>query len=75
MNLKNSTLYERLKAETPQWFKVIRTVSITVAAIAAALLAANGVGGFVLPEVLNAPCQWITVAGITGGVISTTAKK
>lgn len=75
MNIKDTALYQRCKAETPQWFKVIRRISITLAAIAAALLAANGVAGFVLPDVLNAPCQWITVAGITAGAISSTAKK
>jgi hypothetical protein len=75
MNIKNSALYERWKSETPIWFKRIRRVSITLAAVAAALLAANGVAGFVLPEILNAPCQWIMVAGITGGTIATTAKK
>lgn len=75
MNIKNTTLYERWRSETPLWFKRIRRVSITIGAIAAALLAANGVAGFVLPEILNAPCQWIVVAGITGATISTTAKK
>lgn len=75
MNLKNTTLYTRFRAETPLWFKRIRRTGITVGAIAAALLAANGVAGFVLPEILNAPCQWITVAGITAATVSTTAKK
>jgi hypothetical protein len=75
MNIKNTTLYERYRAETPLWFKQIRRVGITLGAIAAALLAANGSVGFVLPEILNAPCQWITVAGITSAAIATTAKK
>lgn len=75
MNIKNTTLYERLKAETPDWFRRIGHVGIALSTIAGALLAANGIGGFVLPEILNAPCQWITVAGITMAAISKTAKK
>lgn len=75
MNIKNTILYERLKAETPDWFRWIRKISITVAAVAVALLAANGVSGFELPQILYAPCQWITVAGITAATISSTAKK
>jgi len=75
MNFKNTALYQRVKSETPNWFKVIRKISIAATVIAGALLAANGVAGFVLPEILNAPCQWIMVAGITGGAIATTAKK
>lgn len=75
MNIKDTTLVQRLKAETPIWFKRIRRVGLTLAAIATALLAANGVGGFVLPQILNAPCQWLAVFGFTSAAISSTAKQ
>ena len=75
MSIKNTTLYQRLKAETPDWFRWIARVGITLSTIAGALLAANGIGGFELPAILVPPCQWITVAGITSAAISKTAKK
>lgn len=75
MNIKNTTLYQRIKADTPEWFKKARTIGATVSAVALALLAANHVGGFELPDVLEDPCQWLAVAGITMATISSTAKK
>lgn len=73
--LKNSELGQRIKADTPDWFKKIRRIGIIAAAAAAALLAANGNAGFALPEMIHGLCNWITVVGITSASVATTAKK
>jgi hypothetical protein len=69
-------LKTRLKSETPDWFKKARKIGIYMSSIAIALLGASAITpGFVLPHVLETPCQWLAVCGISIAAVSTTAKK
>lgn len=68
-------LKERLKAKTPRWFRRIRKVSLWLSTTAMGLLAAGAtLPGFTLPEIVNAVCSWLVVAGITAGLVSSTAR-
>ena len=63
MKSNSLNLVERVKAPTPKWFKIIRTIGITLTAIGGAILTA--------PIVL--PATIITVGGylILGGTVAT----
>ena len=63
MKNNNLNLVERVKAPTPKWFKIIRTIGITLTAVGGAILAA--------PMAL--PATIITVAGyvMLGGTVAT----
>lgn len=69
-------LKERIKAKTPIWFKQIRKAGLTIAAVGTALISAEAtIPGFTLPAILHTFCTYCVVAGVTAGVVSTTAKK
>lgn len=68
-------LIERLKSETPDWFKKIINLSLGLAVAGGALLTAPSVvNGFVLPHKLEVFAQWCVVAGIVAGAVAKTAK-
>ncbi len=63
MKSNSLNLVERVTAPTPKWFKIIRTIGITLTAVGGAILAA--------PVAL--PATIITVAGyvMLGGTVAT----
>lgn len=63
MKSNSMNLVERVKAPTPKWFKIIRTIGITLTAVGGAIIAAP----VALPAVL------VTVAGyaMLGGTVAT----
>lgn len=63
MKSNSLNLVERVKAPTPKWFKIIRTIGITLTAVGGAIIAA--------PVAL--PAALVTVAGyaILGGTVAT----
>lgn len=63
MKSNSMNLVERVTAPTPKWFKIIRTIGITLTAVGGAIIAAP----VALPAVL------VTVAGyaILGGTVAT----
>jgi hypothetical protein len=62
-------LFQRVKGETPKFFKKLRNIGLTAAAIGAAVLAAP----VQLPLIVMHIAECLTVAGgIMGGVSQTT---
>ena len=63
MKNNNLNLVERVKAPTPKWFKIVRTIGITLTAVGGAILAAP----------VAIPATIVTVAGYLalGGTIAT----
>ena len=63
MKSNSLNLVERVKAPTPKWFKIIRTIGITLTAVGGAILAAP----------VTIPTTIVTVAGYLalGGTIAT----
>lgn len=63
MKKDSLNLIERVNAPTPKWFKIIRTIGITLTAVGGAIIAA--------PVAL--PAALVTVAGyaILGGTVAT----
>lgn len=63
MKKDNLNLIERVKAPTPKWFKIVRTIGITLTAVGGAILAAP----------VAIPATVVTVAGYLalGGTIAT----
>ena len=63
MKKDNLNLIERVKAPTPKWFKIVRTIGITLTAVGGAILAAP----------VAIPATVVTVAGylVLGGTIAT----
>ena len=59
-------LLERVKSPTPQFFKTIRNIGLTMGAIGAALLAAP----VTLPAVLVSVAGYLTTAGLVASAIS-----
>lgn len=68
-------LKERLNKPTPKWFKRIRNWGIWLSTMATTLLATGAtLPGFTLPDIVNTICSWLVVAGVTAGLVSSTAK-
>lgn len=63
MKNKNMNVVERVKAPTPKWFKVLRTIGITLASV----------GGAVLASPVFLPAGIVTAAGylLLGGTVVT----
>lgn len=63
MKNNNLNLVERVKAPTPKWFKIVRTIGITLTAV----------GGAILTAPVAIPATIVTVAGYLalGGTIAT----
>jgi hypothetical protein len=62
---------KRMKRPTPRFFKKVRNVSVSLAAISAAILAAP----VALPAVLINIAGYLAVAGAVAGSVSQTAVK
>jgi hypothetical protein len=62
-------LIERIKAPTPKFFKTLRTIGISLAAIAATILTAP----ITLPAVIINIAGYVAVAGGVLGAVSQTA--
>ena len=63
MKNKNMSVVERVKAPTPKWFKVLRTIGITLASV----------GGAILASPVALPAGIVTAAGylLLGGTVVT----
>lgn len=63
MKSNSLNLVERVKAPTPKWFKIIRTIGITLTAVGVAILAAP----------VAIPATIVTIAGyaMLGGTVAT----
>ena len=63
MKNKNMSVVERVKAPTPNWFKVLRTVGIALASV----------GGAILASPVALPAGIVTAAGylLLGGTVVT----
>ena len=67
------SIWKRLQGETPKFFKRVMALSITLAAVGAAVLTAPQlIEGFILGETITRYCQWAIVAGIAAGAVSKT---
>ena len=64
-------IINRIKAPTPKFFKTLRTIGLSMAAIAATVLAAP----VALPAIVVQIAGYVAVAGGVIGVISQTAKE
>jgi hypothetical protein len=67
MKNKNMSVVERVKAPTPKWFKVLRTIGITLASV----------GGAILASPVALPAGIVTAAGyllLGGTVVSAVAQ-
>lgn len=64
-------LAERVKSPTPKFFKKVRNISLTLAAVSATILAAP----ISLPTVLIKIAGYLAVAGSVAGTVSQTAVK
>lgn len=62
-------IFQRAKAPTPKFFKVLRTVGLSLAAIGGSLLAAP----VALPVALVTAAGYLTVVGGVIGAVSQTA--
>ncbi len=63
-------IIERVKAPTPQFFKKIRTIGLTLGAIGGAILTAP----ITLPATIVTIAGYLATAGIVASAISTVAK-
>jgi hypothetical protein len=71
-----STLVSRIKSETPDWFKLIRNIAGTLAAMATAIKTTIPMlDGFELHEPIPTILNYFIVAGIAVAAVSQTAKK
>ncbi len=63
MKNKNMSVVERVKAPTPKWFKVLRTIGVTLASV----------GGAILASPVALPAGIVTAAGylLLGGTVVT----
>lgn len=74
MKKQQKNLIERIKSETPDFFKSIRKYALSLSAIAGILLGAPSlVPGFEISPLITSVCNYALVAGlVAGGVSSTT---
>ena len=66
-----SEIIDRIKAPTPKFFKTLRNIGLTMAAISATVLTAP----VVLPAMIIQIAGYVAVAGGVLGIISQTAKE
>lgn len=62
-------LLDRLQAPTPKFFKVLRTIGVTLAAVGGTIVAAP----LALPAIVVTIGGYLTLAGSVIGVVSQTA--
>lgn len=69
-------LKERVDAPTPDWFKRIIKMGLSLAAAGTALLTAGEtIPGFTLAGIMYDAAQWMVVAGLIAAAVSKTAKQ
>ncbi len=66
-----SEIIDRIKAPTPKFFKTLRNIGLSMAAIAATVLTAP----VALPAIIIQIAGYVAVAGGVLGIISQTAKE
>ena len=71
MKNKNMSVVERVKAPTPKWFKVLRTIGITLASVGGAIIASP----VALPVGLVSAAGYLVLGGSIISVVSQTAVK
>ena len=71
MKNKNLNLVERALAPTPKWFKILRTVGITLASVGGIIIAAP----VALPVGLVSAAGYLVLGGSIISVVSQTAVK
>ena len=71
MKNKNLNLVERVQAPTPKWFKILRTVGITLASVGGIIIAAP----VALPVGLVSAAGYLVLGGSIISVVSQTAVK
>jgi len=71
--MKNNqmNIVERVKAPTPKWFKVLRTIGITLASVGGAILASP----VALPAGIVTAAGYLVLGGSIISVVSQTAVK
>ena len=69
INPNNMSVVERVKAPTPKFFKTLRTIGLTLAAVGGAILAAP----VAVPAALVTIAGYITLAGGVMTAVSQTA--
>lgn len=67
-------VFERIKGPTPNFFKRIVKIALSLAGAGTALLSAEGIiTGFHLPDLIHKLAQWLIVGGLVAtGIAKTT---
>ncbi len=66
-----SSIWQRLKDETPKFWKKIRAIALWASGLATSLLLLQGqVTGFVMPDFVNSFCQYALVGGVVAASLS-----
>lgn len=71
MKNKNMSVVERVKAPTPKWFKVLRTIGITLASVGGAILASP----VALPAGIVTAASYLLLGGTVVTAVSQTGVK
>ena len=71
MKSNSLNLVERVTAPTPKWFKIIRTVGITLTAVGGAILTAP----VALPATIVTVAGYVMLGGTIASVIAQTSMK
>ena len=66
---KELSVSERIKAPTPKFFKILRTIGVIVGAIGGAIVAAP----VALPAIVTTIATYLVTAGTVAAVLSQTA--
>jgi hypothetical protein len=66
-------LITRLKGPTPNFFKKVINIALSLSGVGTAVLTADAtVPGFTIPTILQKVCQWLIVAGLAAAAVSKT---
>lgn len=69
MKKDNLNLIERVKAPTPKWFKIVRTIGITLTAVSGAIIAAP----IALPAAVVSVAGYLALGGTIATAVAQTA--
>lgn len=69
MKKDNLNLIERVKAPTPKWFKIVRTIGITLTAVGGAILAAP----VAIPATVVTVAGYLALSGTIATAVAQTA--
>lgn len=64
------SIYQRLSAPTPVFWKKVRRVMITVGGISAAVLTGFATAGIAIPAIITTVCTYGVVVGATGTALA-----